>query len=131
MRRFVRPLAAVVTVALATAAFTAGDLALGRLTPAAAQTAPGGPQGAAAGRQRFGKMLMTLDLTDVQKGQIRSIMASARAQNKTLTDPQAKRDNMRSAFTKIEAVLTPAQRTKLHAERDAAKAQHGSAPNHS
>jgi Spy/CpxP family protein refolding chaperone len=134
MNRFVSSLAAVATVALSLAAFTAGDLALGTVAPAAAQSAPGapgGPQGAAQGRQRFAKMLMSLNLTDPQKSQIKSIMDTARAKSKTLTDRQAKRDTMRDAFKNIEAVLTPAQKTKLHAERDAAKAQHGGAPSHS
>ncbi len=131
MNRFILALAAAAAVTLSLAAFTAGDLALGRVAPAVAQTSPG-DQPAPAGRRRlFGQLLMALDLSDALKSQIKSIMADARAQNKTLTDPQAKRENMRGAFTKIEAVLTPAQRTKLHAERDAAKAQHGGTPSHS
>ena len=131
MNRFVLALAATASVALSVAGFTAADVARGTVAPAAAQAAPGGPQGAAAGRQRFAKMLMSLNLTDAQKTQIRSIMGSARAKSKTLTDMQAKRDTMRGAFKNIEAVLTPAQRTKLHAERDAALAQHGGDTSHS
>jgi Spy/CpxP family protein refolding chaperone len=76
-------------------------------------------------------MLMSLNLNGDQKNRIRSIMADARAKAKTMTDIQAKRDTMRGAFGKIETVLTPAQRTKLHAERDAFKAQHASATTHS
>jgi len=133
MNRLVRSLAAAAAVTLSLAAFTAGDLALGRIAPAAAQAAPGGPQGggAADGRQRFAKMLMSLNLNDAQKGQIKTIMANARAKSKTLTDMQAKRDNMREAFKNVEAVLTPAQKTKLHAERDAMRAQHGNDASHS
>jgi Spy/CpxP family protein refolding chaperone len=120
-------------IALALTAFTASDIALGTISPAAAQSAPaaGGPGGAAGGRQQFAKMLMSLNLNDDQKNQIRSIMADARAKSKTLTDRQAKRDTMRAAFAQIETVLTPAQRTKLHAERDALKAQRASEAGHS
>jgi Spy/CpxP family protein refolding chaperone len=128
MIRFFPALSAVAAVAFALTAFTAGDLALGRIAPAAAQAAPGGgAQGYAKGRQQFAKMLMTLNLSDGQKNQIRQIMADSRAKSKALTDPQAKRDMMRGAFKNIEAVLTPAQKTKLHAERDALKA-HGGPP---
>ena len=45
---------------------------------------------------------------------------------KSLTDMQAKRDTMRGAFKDVEAVLTPAQKSKLDAERAAYKAQHNS-----
>jgi Spy/CpxP family protein refolding chaperone len=120
-------------IALALCGFTASDIALGTVRPAAAQSAPApaGPAGAAGGRQRFAKMLMGLDLSDDQKNKIRSIMVDARAKSKALTDIQAKRDTMRAAFTQIETVLTPAQRTKLHAERDALKAQRASEAGHS
>ena len=133
MKRLVLSLAAAATATLAVAGFTAADVALGTVVPAAAQSAPGpqGGPGGRNGRQRFGQMLMTLGLTDAQKSRIKSIMAASRAKNKSLTDPQAKRDNMREAFKNVEAVLTPAQKTKLHAERDAAKAQHGGTPSHS
>jgi Spy/CpxP family protein refolding chaperone len=126
------PLAAA-AIAIALTAFTASDIALGTVSPAAAQSAPdqGGPAGAAGGRQRFAKMLMGLDLSDDQKNHIRSIMADARTKSKALTDRQAKRDTMRAAFAQIETVLTPAQRTKLHAERDALKAQQAGAAGHS
>jgi Spy/CpxP family protein refolding chaperone len=132
--RFLLALAAVATVALSVAGFTARDIALGNVPAVWAQAtpgqgAPGGPGG--RGNQRFAKMLMSLNLSDDQKNQIRSIMAAARAKAKTLTDIQAKRDTMRGAFSQIETVLTPAQRTKLHAERDAFKAQHASDTTHS
>ena len=55
-------------------------------------------------------------------------MADARAKSKTLTDPQAKRDTMRGAFKDIEAVLTPAQKSKLDAERAAYFKAHGGPP---
>jgi Spy/CpxP family protein refolding chaperone len=130
MIRFFPALTAAAAVALALSAFTAGDLALGRVAPAAAQAAPGpggpgGGQGYAKGRQQFAKMLMSLNLSDGQKNQIRSIMADARAKSEALTDPQAKRQTMGAAFKNIEAVLTPAQKDKLHAERAALKAHGG------
>jgi Spy/CpxP family protein refolding chaperone len=127
MNRWTRSLAAAAAVTLSLAAFTAGDLALGRIAPAAAQAAPGGaaPGGGQAGRGRFGQMLMSLNLSPEQTSQIKSIMANARAKAKSLTDMQAKRDTMRGAFKDIEAVLTPAQKAKLQSERDAYKAQHG------
>lgn len=132
--RFILALAAVATVALSVAGFTARDIALGGVTPVSAQAAPGqGAQGGPAGRGnlRFAKNLMSLNLSDDQKNRIRAIMAGARAKAKTMTDIQAKRDTMRGAFSQIETVLTPAQRTKLHAERDAFKAQHASNTSHS
>jgi Spy/CpxP family protein refolding chaperone len=134
MNRFLQASAATATVAIALTAFTAGDLALGRIAPAAAQAAPGGAQGGqggqnyAKGRQQFAQMLMSLNLSDNQKTQIRSIMSNARAKSKTLTDPQAKRDTMRGAFKDIEAVLTPAQKSKLDAERAAFFKAHGGPP---
>ncbi len=131
MTRFFPTLTAALTVALALTAFTAGDLALGRISPAVAQAAPGpgsGGQGGGKGRQQFAKMLQTLDLSDGQKNQIRSIMEAARAKNKTLTDPQAKRQTMFGAFKNIEAVLTPAQKSKLDAERAAYFKAHGGPP---
>jgi Spy/CpxP family protein refolding chaperone len=135
MNRFILALAAVGTVTLSIAAFTAADRSLGTLTQAVAQTAPppaGAPgPGGGHGNQRFAKMLMSLNLSDDQQNQIRGIMKAARDQNKSLTDVQAKRDNMRAAFTKVEAVLTPAQRTKLQAERDAARAQRAADAGHS
>jgi Spy/CpxP family protein refolding chaperone len=133
MKRLFPALTAAAAVALAVTAFTAGDLALGRIAPAAAQAAPGpgggqSAQGFAKGRQRFAKMLMSLNLSDGQKNQIRSIMADARAKSKALTDPQAKRESMRGAFKNIEAVLTPAQKIKLHAEQQAYFKAHGGPP---
>ena len=128
MNRFLLALAAVATVALSVAGFTARDIALGSVPAVSAQAAPGqgapgGPGG--HGNQRFAKMLMSLNLSDDQKNQIRSIMADARAKSKTLTDPQDKRKTMFGAFQNIEAVLTPAQKTKLDAERTAFKKAHG------
>jgi len=125
MKRFIVPLTAVVTAALLTAGFTAGDVALGGVAPAAAQTAPSSPSSRG---QRFGQMLLALNLSDDQKSQIRTIMSDARAKNANVTDQDTRRANMKAAFAKVEAVLTPDQRTKLHAEIEKAKAEHGGGP---
>jgi len=138
MNRFVLSLAAVATVAVSLIAFTAGDLALGSIAPAAAQSAPGpgGPGGPGGqngrGNQRFAKMLLSLQppLTEDQKNRIRAIMADARTKARALTDIQAKRDTMRAAFTKIRTVLTPPQQAKMKAEFDASRA-HQNSNNHS
>jgi Spy/CpxP family protein refolding chaperone len=128
MNRFVLSLAAVASVAVSLVAFTAGDLVVGAVAPAAAQSAPGpggpgGPNG--RGNQRFAKMLMSLQppLTEDQKNRIRAIMADARAKARSLTDIQAKRDTMRAAFTKIRTVLTPPQQAKMKAQFDAFRAR--------
>jgi Spy/CpxP family protein refolding chaperone len=134
---FILGLTAAATIALSLAAFTAGDLAFGTMTPVFAQAAPDGQGGQGApggkhGNQAFAKMLLSLDLSDGQKNQIRAMMSDARAKMKTLTDQQAKRDTMKAAFAKIETVLTPAQATKLKDERAAFfKAHPPSNPNHS
>ena len=127
MMRFFPALTAAAAIVLTVSAFTVGDLALGRIAPVSAQAAPGPGDGQdyAKGRRQFAKMLLSLNLSDGQKTQIRSIMADARAKSKTLTDPQEKRNTMFGAFKNIEAVLTPAQKTKLHAERAAAFKAHG------
>ena len=131
MKRFVLSLAAVATVALSVAGFTSAGIALGTIAPAAAQADAGPPAGGQRGGQRFGKMLLSLNLSDGQKAQIRSIMADARAKGKALTDRDAKRANMRAAFAKIDTVLTPPQRTKLHAQMAAARAQYKANATHS
>lgn len=131
MNRFVLALAAVATVALSLAGFTAGNVALGTIAPASAQADPGQgpPPGGQQRGQRFGKMLLALNLSDDQKSRIRAIMAGARAKSKSLTDRDAKRATMRAAFAQIDTVLTPPQRTKLHAQMAAARAQReGTAP---
>ncbi len=124
MKRFVLSLAAIATVAVSVAGFTGADIARGTVVPAAAQADSGG--GAPGGQQRgrrFGQMLLSLNLSDDQKAKIKSIMADARAKGKALADRDAKRANMRAAFAKIDTVLTPPQRTKLHAQMEAARAQ--------
>jgi hypothetical protein len=40
-----------------------------------------------------------------------------------VTDRDQKRANMKAAYAKVDTVLTPAQRTELHAKLDAMRAQ--------
>jgi Spy/CpxP family protein refolding chaperone len=59
--------------------------------------------------------LMGLGLTDAQKSQIRDIMSAARKDNAN-ADPATRRANYKAAFEKIDTILTPEQRTQLHAK---------------
>jgi len=61
--------------------------------------------------------LATLGLSDEQKSQIRDIMSATRKQNAD-ADPATRRANYKAAFAKIDGVLTPDQRAKLHAKLD-------------
>ncbi len=70
---------------------------------------------AANGRHRMAEALMSLGLSDAQKSQIREIMGTARKESAN-ADPATRRANFKAAFAKIDAVLTPDQRTKLHAK---------------
>jgi Spy/CpxP family protein refolding chaperone len=76
----------------------------------------GGPQG--GGRHMMAQALMGLGLSDDQKGKIRDIMGGVKKQNEGVTDPEIRRANYKAGFAKIETVLTPDQRTKLHAKMD-------------
>jgi len=69
------------------------------------------------GRRRMAQALMSLGLSDAQKSQIRGIMSAVRAQNAN-ADPATRRANYMAAMAKVDAVLTPAQRTALHAKLD-------------
>lgn len=89
-------------------------------TEAPASPGSGGAAGARANR-RFGQILLSLGLSDDQKDQIRKIMADARSQARTQTDPQARRATMRAAFQKVQGVLTPDQRDALKAKLQAAR----------
>jgi Spy/CpxP family protein refolding chaperone len=61
--------------------------------------------------------LMGLGLSDAQKSQIRDIMSAARKQSAG-ADPATRRANFAAAMAKIDTVLTPDQRTKLHQKLD-------------
>ena len=99
----------------------AGGLAVAGLGAAAlAQSDAGAPPpgAAAAGRHRMAEALMSLGLSDDQKTRIRDIMKAARAKNTPDTDPATRRANYEAARAKIDTVLTPDQRTRLHAKID-------------
>jgi Spy/CpxP family protein refolding chaperone len=111
-------------IALATASIGGGGtltaIGLGAVAPALAQDQPnGGAPAGPHGGNRMGKILMSLNLTDAQKTQIRSIMADTRKQNQNVTDREQRRANFKAAYAKIDDVLTPAQRTQFHAKMDA------------
>jgi len=106
--------------AVLTGAGTAAAIATGTVPAAFAQDQPsGGPPPDGHHGNRMGKVLMSLNLSDAQKTQIRSIMGDAHKQNQNVTDRDQRRANMKAAMDKVEAVLTPAQRTELHAKLDA------------
>ena len=75
--------------------------------------APGGGPG--GGRRLAAQALMSVNLTDAQKAQIRGIMAAARAQSAGV-DPVTRRVNYRAAMAKVQAVLTPEQRIAFEAK---------------
>jgi Spy/CpxP family protein refolding chaperone len=89
---------------------------------AAGQAAGAGAAGNPNARHHFAEALMSLNLSDAQKSQIRGIMDAARAQAKT-QDPDTRRATMRTAFAKVQAVLTPEQRTAFKAKLAALRAQ--------
>lgn len=118
MKRLFATFAAVAVLAAAGcgASQTSTDQSTSTTTAGAQAGAPG--QG---GRQRFGQLLLSLNLSDAQRQQVRAIMKAARDKNQSITDPQVKRANMRAAFAQVDTVLTPDQRTTLHAKMQAAR----------
>lgn len=105
--------------ALLAAAVALPISALAQPAPAAppAGVAPTLPNGQHAHRgSRYMRAMRTLDLSDAQKQQIRSIMQNARQSNQNVTDPAQRRANMEKVHAQIEAVLTPQQRTQLRDE---------------
>lgn len=105
---------------------TLAAIGLGAVPPALAQDQPGGgppPSGSPHGGNRMGKILMSLNLTDAQKTQIRSIIADTRKQNQNITDREQRRANFKAAYAKIDDVLTPDQRKQLHDKMDAMRQQ--------
>ena len=107
------------------AAGVALALALGGCSGSNSASSGGGYQDAGAGsasgqspangRHRMAQALASLGLSDSQKTQIRDIMSDAR-KNSTGADPATRRANFQAAIAKIDTVLTPDQRTKLHAK---------------
>ncbi len=113
--------------ALFVGAGTGTTAVLATTTAASAQDQPAGAPPANGHGNRMGKMLMSLNLSDAQKSQIRSIIADARKRNKNVTDNDQRHANMKAAYAKVETVLTPDQRTELHAKMDAMRQQDSSA----
>jgi Spy/CpxP family protein refolding chaperone len=91
--------------------------------PPAAGQAQGAPAAGAAHHRhhagnRYMRAMRGLNLSDVQKSQIRGIMKSARqanAGNGQALDPQTRRQNMIAMHQQIERVLSDTQRAQLHA----------------
>ncbi len=84
------------------------------MPPAPAASAAGSNDGTHAGhhhRNRMMKALKSLNLSDSQRSQIKDVVASYRS-SRTSATPMT-RDQMRQ---KIEAMLTPAQRTQFESQ---------------
>lgn len=102
---------------------TGSDGASMQGSAAAGAGAQGAQPGANPGaRRHFAQALLSLNLSDAQKSQIRAIMKTARAQAKS-EDPDTRRATMRAAFAKVQAILTPEQRTQFQAKLAALRAQ--------
>lgn len=84
--------------------------------PAPAPPAAAGPSTTQQHHHRRGsaymRALRTLDLSDAQRTQIAGIVDRARAANKN-ADPASRRAGREKLRAEIDAVLTPAQRTRL------------------
>lgn len=93
------------------------------VAPAAAfaQAAPGAvpsPGAAAPAHKHYHgspylHALRSLDLSDSQRQQIRSLMQAARSSAAATTDRATRRANAQKLRAQIDQVLTPAQRTQL------------------
>ena len=105
---------------------------------ASAQTAPNpgiaAPPAAQPGthhrrhhRSPYMRAMRGLHLSDAQRQQIAGIVKSSRAASKG-ADPQTRRANMQATRKQIEGVLTPDQRTQLHAKVAQAR-RHFAQPN--
>lgn len=84
----------------------------------------GSPAGPGGGRHRMGQVLMSLGLSDDQKSRIHEIMSNARKESAN-ADPETRRANFKAALAKIDTVLTPDQRAKLHAKLDEMRKERG------
>jgi len=103
-------------IALPTAAFA--QTAPGVPPPGPGVTNPAGP-GAQFGARRhhrnhFMHALRSLNLSDAQRSQIRDLIRQTRVANQN-ADPQTRRANMVAMRQHLDALLTPDQRTRLHA----------------
>jgi len=89
---------------------------------AAAPGAAGAAGQGSSGRHHFAQALMSVNLSDAQKTQIRQIMSTARAEGRT-QDPETRRKTFHDAYEKVQAVLTPEQRTAFNAKMAELRAQ--------
>ena len=94
----------------------------GPMSGGGAMSGGGGGRGG-AGRM-MGKILLSLNLTDAQKAQIKALRTDFQAKNKGLArnDP-ARLANMKAYYAQIDTVLTPAQRVTFHTKLDAMRAK--------
>jgi hypothetical protein len=88
--------------------------AVGAVASAQSESTAPSPGG---GRHLMAKALMSVGLSDAQKAKIRSLVSDTRAKNHD-ADPATRRANWKNAFAKIDTVLSPDQRTRLHAKLD-------------
>jgi len=107
-------LAAVCVLPLAASAQTAPNPGVAA-PPAAAH--PGPQQGHHRHHRRspYLSAMRGLQLSDAQKQQIAGILKNSRTANKGI-DQKTRRANMQAMRQQIEGVLTPDQRTQLHAK---------------
>ncbi len=86
----------------------------GPSAPAPGSSGAGGARGGGRGQGgRMIAMIAQLDLTADQKAKAQQIFAAARASAAASDDPDARRVAMQNAMTRLEAILTPAQKAKL------------------
>jgi hypothetical protein len=117
-----RSLATIVRLAIAGLALTVisgtATVALGpahgAVASAQSESTPPAPGG---GRHLMASALMSVGLSDAQKAKIRSLVSDTRAKNHD-ADPATRRANWKNAFAKIDTMLSPDQRTRLHAKLD-------------
>jgi len=118
-----RVLALTLATALLAGGGTSAGIALGTLPAASAQDQPAAGPPPAAARGRMAKILMSLNLTDAQKSQIRAIRDETMKANANVTDRDQRKANYTAMRTKVEAVLTPAQRAAFKAKMEAMRQQ--------
>ena len=111
--------------------------AAGLPVAASAQVIPQPPANGPAGAQQgtphrhhgnpYMRALRSLNLSDSQKSQLRSIMQSYRQKNQGV-DRTTRRASMRQMRSDIMNVLTPSQRTQLQTRMQQMRQQYGQNP---
>jgi Spy/CpxP family protein refolding chaperone len=123
------PIRFLTAAALATA-FAVPTAALAQNVPG--QPPPGAAQGVTAPahahhghhHSRYLHALRALNLSDAQRAQIRDAVRQTRQANQN-ADPQTRRANQQALHQRVDALLTPDQRTRLHGML---RHRHGQAP---